>query len=543
MYKCKEEIHLPYIPLGKKKLFGLKWIQFIDSGGQLQYHDILPLFVQNCSVIIFVLNLSETLENQPTIQYYGHNGKPVGKSYQSHLSHKKIIEHCLEAIHSQNISTESSRPLIITVGTHRDDADKCEEPIEMKDQQLETLNDTKCFRVLYKNAAKKKWIFPVNGRAPQDEDKLVAKTLRKNIVSVSSTPIKMPIAWFGLEVLLQNSSQDGILSLSECQLHAKKIFIEGEAFSAALNHLVNQNVFLYYPEVLPQTVFCNPQVVLAKVSELVEYLHKLRGSDGDEGADGDQDEEGEAYIARFKNWGLLCKELLGKFKKFYVVDLFTPDDLIKLLESRHAIAVMESGDYFMPALLPHLNLEKILQYLKQGTPLLLRSVNSCLPNGLFCCLVAHLTTKVNKSSRWRVSTKCKDEPLCLYRNCISFTRHGRHETVTLLDMFSYVAVHIHVDKANSSMLMCSEIRDCIYNCIYFACNMLGYNDFRFEDAFICPCACTPDPHVATVEKGDKYIWKCSIQTAKSGYLSADQAMWFAENTVSTGGEWCKHLYM
>lgn len=73
--------------------------------------------------------------------------------------------------------------------------------------------------------------------------------------------------------------------------------------------------------------------------------------------------------------------------------------------------------------------------------------------------------------------------------------------------------------------------------------MLGYNDFRFEDAFICPCACTPDPHVATVEKGDKYIWKCSIQTAKSGYLSADQAMWFAENTVSTGGEWCKHLYM
>ena len=475
-------------------------------------------------MIIFVLKLSETLEHQPTIHYYGLDGKPVGKSYQSPLSHKKIIEHCLEAIHfSQN------SPLIITVGTHRDIADQCKESIEKKDQQLEALNDAKCFRVLYKNAKKKECIYSVNGQVPQDEDKKVAKQIRKNIISKSPTPIKMPIAWFGLEVLLQNSSHDGILSLSECQSHAKKMFIEGDTFSAALNYLVHQNVFLYYPEVLPQTVFCDPQVVLSKVSELVEYLHKLRGN-------ADEDEEGEAYIARFKDWGLLSKELLGKFEKFYVKDLFTPDDLLKLLESRHAIAVMESGDYFMPALLPHLNLDKILLYLKQGTPLVLRFVNSCIPNGLFCCLVAHLT-KGDKSSRWDVCTKCKDEPLCLYRNCISFTRYGHRETVTLIDMFSYIAIHIQADKAKDSMKVCSEIRDCIYKGISIASTVLGYSGVQFEDAFICPCTCSPDLHMATVEKGEKYIWKCSIATAWSGDFTEDQAMWFAENTISTGGEW------
>lgn len=170
---------------------------------------------------------------------------------------------------------------------------------------------------------------------------------------------KMPIAWFGLEVLLQNSSHDGILSLSECQMHAKKLFIEGNAFLAALNHLVQNNVFLHYPEVLPQLVFCDPQVVLTKVSELVKYHHKLRrGAEGEEESIGDLADDGEVgedYIARFKNWGILCMTLLEKFKSFYIEGLFTPNHLLKLLESRHAIAIMGSGDYFMPALLLHLS--------------------------------------------------------------------------------------------------------------------------------------------------------------------------------------------
>ena len=38
--------------VGTTKWFGKKVIHFIDSGGQMQYHDILPLFVQNINVAI-----------------------------------------------------------------------------------------------------------------------------------------------------------------------------------------------------------------------------------------------------------------------------------------------------------------------------------------------------------------------------------------------------------------------------------------------------------------------------------------------------------
>ena len=42
------------LPANKANQFRAKWIQFIDSGGQFQYHDILPLFIQNPGVTIFV---------------------------------------------------------------------------------------------------------------------------------------------------------------------------------------------------------------------------------------------------------------------------------------------------------------------------------------------------------------------------------------------------------------------------------------------------------------------------------------------------------
>eukprot|EP00731_Ephydatia_muelleri_P012576 Em0006g1470a len=280
----KELIHHINHSSGKEKLFGVKWIQFIDSGGQLQYHDILPLFIQNPGVAIFVLNLSEKLSHQPAIEYYGADGKPVGKAYQSSLSHQQILQHCLGAMCSQDV-----HPLIITMGTHRDAADRCSESINEKNQQLMKLLAAGRFCVLCNGEELTEAIFPVNGKTPGVEDRHVATVLRQKIVSMCPKLIKMPIAWFGLEVLLQRSSHGGILSLVECQ------------------------------------------VVLTKVTELVEYHHKLRD----------------------------CPdkvELLNKFSKHYTEGLFTPHDLLKLLVSVGAIAMIgEGGVYLMPGLLPHLD--------------------------------------------------------------------------------------------------------------------------------------------------------------------------------------------
>ena len=502
--------------IDKKKLFGVKWFHFIDSGGQLQYHDILPLFIQKPAVAIFVLNLSEELSHQPTIEYYGADGKPVSRPYRSSLSHKQILQHCLGAMCSQD-----ARPLIITVGTHRDAADRCSESIEEKSQKLKALLDAGSFHIVYNGEELKEVIFAVNGKTPRDEDRHVAKVLREEIISVCPQPIKMPIAWFGLEVLLQRSCHDGILSLVECQGCAKRLHIEGDAFSAALHHLVHNNVFLHYPEVLPQTVFCDPQVVLTKVSEIVEYHHKLlyrpvRGV----AAKGD--------LVKFRDHGLLSVELLNKFSKHYTESLFTPLDLLKLLVSVGGIAMVggdEGGVYLMPALLPHLDSGQVTKYCLPGTSLIIRPTEGCIPSGLFCCLVAQLLSSTNHSP-WKVCMK-RNKPLCLYRNCITFQLKHTTELVTLVDMFSYILLHI--DTMSSEV--CREIRDCVHSVIKIACGILKYQGVQFEDAVMCAGACCASdlPHVAIIVSKK---WRCSIVGDQCGDLCEGQLMWFGESGVT-----------
>ena len=495
-------------------MFGVKWIQFIDSGGQLQYHDILPLFIQDPMIIIFVLKLSEELSHHPTIEYYGADGKPVGKPYRSSLSHKQILHNCLGAIHSQD-----AHPLIIIVGTHRDTKDSCAETIGEINQQLLALLDSAHFKLLYCGEGMNELIFAVNGLSPEDVDRRVAQELRMKIVfEFPQQLVKRPIAWFWLEINLQRTSHDGLLSLEECLVCAKRLHIEGDVFSAALHHLVYHNVFLYYPEVLPQTVFCDPQVVLTKVTELVQYHHKLR----------DNPDKGVAVrgdLVMFRDHGLLSVELLRKFPKHYKDGLFTPQDLVKLLVSRGAIAMIRDGEYLMPALLPHLDSTQVSKCLGKGASLMIRFAHGYVPSGLFCCLVA-----LYLSSSWEV---CMDgnHPLHLYRNCITLIRTGTPEIVTLVDMFSYIKVH--VDEASSEV--CREIRGLVRSGIENACSVLKYNHVQLDDAFMCAearCASDP-PHLAVVvSRGAVYKWRCTRRGNQVGDLSKDQLMWLPADCPS-----------
>ena len=500
----------------------MKWIQLIDSGGQLQYHDILPLFIQNTSVMIFVFKLSEELSHHPTIQYYGADGKAIIKPYQSVLSHKQILHHSL-----RSICTHNSHPLIVTVGTHRDIENGCKETLEEKNQQIiSLLSPLTCkLGLLHKGEDLKEVVFAVNAKAPQNEDQHVAKILREEIISMSPQSTKLPIAWFGLEILLQRAAHDGVLSLAECKVYAERLFIKGDMFTAALHHLVYHHVFLYYPEVLPNTIFCDPQVVLTKVTELVQYHHKLRDNP-------DKSVAARSDITTFRDHGLLSLELLRKFTKHYIEDLFTPQNLVDLLMHLHVIAIIRNGEYLMPALLPHLDSENMSQYLQQSTSLIIRPTEGCIPSGLFCCLVAYLLSPINESS-WKVCMN-RGKPLCLYRNCISFVQTDSTEVITLVDMFSYIQVHIN----EASIELCGETRDCIFKGIKNACCVLKYHDIQFEDAFVCKganCASDP-PHVSVVvhprsTNRSVYKWKCTIIENQWGYLNEDQLMWIEKKAV------------
>ena len=97
------------------------------------------------------------------------------------------------------------------------------------------------------------------------------------------------------------------------------------------------------------------------------------------------------------------------FPKHYQEGLFTQHDLLHLLLSVGAIAVIKDGVYLMPALLCHLDSVQASKYVEQGTSLIIRPTQSCVASGLFCCLVAHLLSPSNHFS-WKVCIN-RDKPL------------------------------------------------------------------------------------------------------------------------------------
>ena len=63
---------------GSQQLLDCDWIYLIDSGGQIEFLEAMPAFLQHTSVCLFVTKLSEMLSERPKIEYFEH-GKPVGK--------------------------------------------------------------------------------------------------------------------------------------------------------------------------------------------------------------------------------------------------------------------------------------------------------------------------------------------------------------------------------------------------------------------------------------------------------------------------------
>ena len=112
-------------PVGKRRVTKLDFLYFLDSGGQPQFHELLPSFVPNLSTVLFILKLSEKLSQRPVIEYY-QEGTSVC-SYQSPYSHEQILKHCIRALQPENRSTEGgSSPHVAVVGTHRDEESECE---------------------------------------------------------------------------------------------------------------------------------------------------------------------------------------------------------------------------------------------------------------------------------------------------------------------------------------------------------------------------------------------------------------------------------
>ena len=508
-----------------------------DCGGQPQFHEILPIFLRRMSLIVFVFKLSESFSSRPMIEYY-EDGKALGTAYESHHTTEQLIKEGLQSLHTHRSSKGASKdgegPQIVMVGTHKDEESKCDEPREMKDQKLrEMLLPTFEKEIIYYDPGENKVLFPMNAKCPGVEEEDMAQAIVSRFSTENrSDAKKLPLQWLGFEIMLEEITQRlkrGILSRSECLEVAYRLHLDESALNAALIYLDELSLVFYYPDILPEIVFTNPQVLLDKISELVKVHHeKLRRCSGED-------------WQKFFCHALVMVEFLQQavFGKHYIPGLFEPKELATLYQKLLIFAEFSEGKFFVPSLLRMLSSKEVsehrLSFDSFIAPLVLHFPDGPPRRGIFCALVSFFTSPENSyPHQWKLMMPDKSvTPNCLYRNCIEFSISEADIPcgVTVIDTLLHFEVHVDVSEQPDAGF-CSAIKRAITAGLQKANLILGYPSSTPSLAFLCPCG-VGEPHPAKIGKKS---WICTLNKAKGKKFSPSQMVWLDEATSSSEPE-------
>ena len=522
-----------------KELFDANTIRITDNGGQPQFHDIASLFIRHASVGLFVMRLTDDFHDYPFDDLY-ESGKLVGTPSPSHLSHGETIMSLLRSFLSH--SHHEFHPKCIFIGTFLDMVKDPKLVHKQNSVLIEVLPAELKKNLVYSDRGMNRLIFALNACSRDHTTQKVAQAIRNKIESSHSFDIKVPLWWFIIELSLQKLSSllgRGVLKKNECIELAQHLGFQPDALQAALVYFDEMCIAHYYPEILPDIVFVDPQVPLDKVSELTQHAIKLRKESNS--LDGSADYiPMDAKWKRFRDEGILTIDMLKDdcFKKHFEEDIFTPADLVAIMMKLLILAPLTALppieiksslpqiEFFMPSLLrcvPPSELEKHRVFSSSADPLLIRFRSGCIRCGVFCCLVVYLI----KTCGWQVCLP-SGEPILLARNCVKFRLPNHSASVTLIDSFSCIEVHIKA-RPQVCQRVCPEVRRSIMEGVNNASDALHYNNDKPLVSFFCPHDGSPENtqsklHFAEIFE-DSNLWRCSVDVDLDGDLELKHTIW------------------
>ena len=519
-------------PYGRraKKAFKHDRITLIDTGGQPQFHEVLPMFMGETSASMFTIKLDDSLDDHPLIEFYDNKGQLVG-SCRSPFTNQQILMMCMRVIQSQaSQSQDGLCPTPIFVGTHKDLEQQCKsETREDKNRKLhDMLPPAVQDNAIYCDKWLKELIFAVNAKTPGPQEKKIAAELRRVIVERSHVkPKRIPLRWHALELALQKLMLElgrGVLSKAEGLAVARRFHFTDESFEEALVYLHNLNILFYYKDVLPNVIFCDPQVLLDKVTELVEHSYRLQTG-------ACQHIAAAGKLRKFRDQGIITLELLSKeeLRGHYVEGLFGPGELLKLFKRLLIVSAITEEEFLMPCLLRVTQEPTPFAPSSSVPPLLFYFPHSPLL-GVFCALVAYLLSQ----AKWELLLDAKSRsPVKVDRNTIHFKVPGDLPgKIILSDSFStYFQVSIKKTPRALCSKVCPQIRETILAGLRKASSALHYNNSVPKDGFLCleHSTDTATPH-ASVVASTRTVMTCTLNPDEVySSLTEEHLVWFSSS--------------
>ena len=343
----------------KEELFKLQVILFLDSGGQPQFHELLPALSHNVCLVLLFVKLNERLDALCCTAFTDKEGKWFLEKCSSLLTNEQMLVQFVHTMMCKPLAQgEGMRTMFMVIGTHRDLIHECDETLAQKNERLVSLLLPALEEVLIMNGDD--IIFDVNAYNPNDYDEKCFDLIRRNISDLSvALEVETPMSF----LMFQNDligygkeQRKRVVSMEECQTIAGRLKMDRQVLEAALIHFNKLSMFLYLPSVLPGRVFIDPQMPLDSVNRIVAHSYKV----GCGAVPGLAPSE-----SRLWKEGVVTSEMLkgGEFSSCFVSGLFEADDALKFFHSLYITAPLSESEFIMPAMLQTVSRQDMKQYL------------------------------------------------------------------------------------------------------------------------------------------------------------------------------------
>ena len=525
-----------------QQLFQKTWSLYLtNTGGQMEFQEVLPLLVSGPSMFFFTFRLDRDLNRSYSIEYDLSDGTSA-KPYTSTLTTLDGILQTLASVSAMGIFVYQGlqkrkialKPKVFLVGTHKDklDSKKADKHIAKLDQQLQkTLKSTAHYKNLVEFASPTQLIFSVNNFSESDSDFQNIRLAFERVVERDEFHMTSPSHWLIFSLALRKLKSD-VISYDLCLEVARQCGLADDELDEAL-HFIHSKMGLirYFPyEDVKDFVVIHPQHLFDKVTELIVNTFTF-------------EKAGKQQMDVFKETGIFS---LADFENIYSrtdasIKAF---QFLKLLEKLRIAAPFQlKGNvmYFFPCVLAHVlpsktaadkvhvsPFEKFSRKSKitsttNAPPLLVTFECGYCPKGFPGALISYLMANEMRSSfAWNLY---HDK---IFRDQVSF-EVGPLDTIVLDICSTHLMITVLFEKSFEREItcppksVCCAIRDAIEAGIRQITSDINYVNAQHSLTF--PCRCNSDhPAVLKFVGGTPTNLSCS-RTSKKFTLPKGHELW------------------
>ena len=535
-------------------------INFLDTGGQPEFVNILPAVSSSIALTFIVFNLRKSLDDLVRVE---HNvkGDPSFKPYDLDCTNVEFIKRLM--ISSENFN-KTTNPVGLKSIQRKDGKNDCKvcfvgtHALNVRKEKIQEIDDKlssvagelelqqRSFWSSPKPQLKRLFpvdMFPGNKKKASFDD--VIEDIRDNIQKQveSRDYYEVPITWFIFLLKIQklcNMRKVSYISYQEAvDVWMDKDVSEATQSDQGLHEEQHERVsrdnsdvhnillffhfmgmLFYYHEVkgICDFVFIDRQWLFEKLTELVEI--KFTKGYSKKGVSAED-------VERFTMEGRLSINIIQNLQ----INLqgIQPLYFIHLLDHLNIVAPIDSKgeEYFMPSVLPSFpatrsvhkfsNLDKFCGTI-QHVPLLVGFKSGPMPHGFFCNLIVELLR--NLPTDWHVPLSSTSRIQHVYNNLITFPTVSGH-AITLIYKIGFIEVQVRHKQSQYSIIHCNVQRE-LDEALRKVSDHLHLNKEQICYGFYC--ACEGIQHFAKLKdlmSPSEYI-KCRYSNTK---LTEEHRVW------------------